>query len=182
MNPEIAYLHGAIHDGYVYSGKSKGKIAVITQKNRKWLENIKGIIEENDGKAWIFPQRDIHILETKFTRLLQKRELSGRKEKLEYVSGFFDAEGGIPKKLDARFYVQFVQKSKKELKEVADILEESGIKCGRLHQYDKKSKCWRFFVKAGSYLKFIELIKSRHPEKQERLESFKNQLLERQTR
>ena len=177
MKSEIAYLHGAIHDGYVYSGKSKGRIAVITQKNRKWLENIKGIIENNNGKAWIFPQRDIHILETKFNPLLGKRLLESRKEKLEYVSGFFDAEGGIPKKLDARFYVQFVQKSKSELQEVADILGEFGIKCGKLHQYDKKSKCWRFFVKSDSYTRFIKLVKSRHPEKQERLDSFKNQLL-----
>jgi DNA-binding transcriptional regulator WhiA len=179
MNPEIAYIHGAIHDGYVYSGKSKGRIAVITQKNRRWLENIKEIIEENDGRAWIFPQRDIHILETKFSHLLEKRKISSSKEKLEYVSGFFDAEGGIPKKLDARFYVQFVQKNKRELQEVANILEEFGIKCGKLHQYDQKSKCWRFFVRAESYLKFIKFVRSRHPEKQERLKSFKNQLLER---
>ena len=177
MRPEIAYLHGAIHDGYVYSGKSKGKVAVITQKNRKWLENIKEIIEMNNGKAWIFPQRDIHILETKFNHLLQERHLFSRKEKLEYVSGFFDAEGGIPKKFDTRFYVQFVQKNKKELKQVANILEEFGVKCGKLHQYDKKSKCWRFFIKSNSYIKFIELVNSRHPEKQERLLKFKNQLL-----
>ena len=104
MNPEIAYLYGAIHDGYVYFGKSKGSIAVITQKN------------------------------------------------------------------------------KKELQEVADILEDFSINCGKLHQYDKKSKCWRFFVKSDSYMKFIKLIKSRHPEKQERLKSFKDQLFERYTR
>ena len=69
MKSEIAYLHGAIHDGYIYTGKSKGKVAVITQKNKEWLENIKTIIEESDGKACIFPQRNIHVLETKFSNL-----------------------------------------------------------------------------------------------------------------
>ena len=182
MKPEIAYLYGAIHDGYIYTGKSKGKVAVFTQKNKSWLENIKGIIEKNNGKAWIFPQRNIHILETKFCHLFEPRKLSSDKERIEYLSGFFDAEGGIPKKLQARFYVQFVQKNKKELQEVANILNEFGVECGKLHQYDKKSKCWRFFVKTNSWLKFIELIKSKHPEKQARLLHFKNQLLERQTR
>ena len=183
MKSQIAYLHGAIHDGYIYTGKSKGKVAVITQKNREWLENIKEVIEENNGKAWIFPQRDIHVLETKFKHLIEPRKLSNKKEKLEYVSGFFDAEGGIPKKADARFYIQFVQKNKNELKEVSEILEEFGIKCGKLHQYDKKkSGCWRFFVKTESWKKFIELIKSRHPEKGKSLLQFRNQLLERHTR
>src|SRR3989338_7844373 len=102
MKPEIAYMHGAIHDGYIYTGKSKGKVAVFTQKNKLWLENVKEIIEENNGKAWIFPQRDIHILETKFFHLFEPRKLSSYEEKIEYVSGFFDAEGGIPKKLQAR--------------------------------------------------------------------------------
>ena len=179
MKPEIAYMHGAIHDGYIYTGKSKGKVAVFTQKNKTWLENIKGIIEENNGKAWIFPQRDIHVLETKFGSLFQPRMLSSNKEKLEYISGFFDAEGGIPKDLQARFYIQFVQKSKKELQEVADILGEFGIECGKLHQYDEKSKCWRFFVKSNSWLKCIELLNSRHPEKRARLLHFRNQLLKR---
>jgi len=35
MKPEISYLHGAMHDGYIYTGKSKGRVAVITQKNRE---------------------------------------------------------------------------------------------------------------------------------------------------
>ena len=179
MKPETAYLHGAIHDGYIYTGKSKGRVAVITQKNKEWLETIKVIIENNDGKAWIFPQRDIHILETKFNYLFEKPSLSTKDEKLEFVSGFFDAEGGIPKKLDSRFYIQFVQKSKSKLELVSSILEEFGVKCGKIHQYDKKSKCWRFFVRCQSWLRFIELIKSKHPEKQARLVHFRSRLLER---
>ncbi len=183
MKPEIAFLHGAIHDGYVYTGKTKGRIAVITQKNRKWLENIKSIIEDNNGKAWIFPQRDIHVLETKFRQFFEEPDLSTAKAKIEYVSGFFDAEGGIPKKLDSRFYIQLVQKDREKLQKIRNILESFGVECGVLHQYDrKKSGCWRFFVRAKSWLKFIELVRSRHPEKLARLTYFRNQLLKRQTR
>ncbi len=109
--------------------------------------------------------------------------MSTVKKRIEYVSGFFDAEGGIPKKLDSRFYIQLVQKDRKKLQKIRSILENSGVKSGILHQYDKKkSGRWRFFIKANSWLKFIELVNSRHPEKKQRLEFFKNQLLERQTR
>tara|TARA_Y100000310_G_scaffold285492_1_gene308986 strand:+ start:507 stop:1061 length:555 start_codon:yes stop_codon:yes gene_type:complete len=184
MESEIAYLHGALHDGYVYTGKSKGKVAVITQKNREWLVRIQRIIELLNTRSWIFQQRDIHILETKLPELLKPINVSSLKHKdaLEYVAGFFDAEGGIPKNptKSSTVYIQFVQKNKTKLEEIVKILEKSGIKCGKVHQYDKKkSGCWRFFINRESHLKFIETITSRHPEKQERLRLFADRLLER---
>ena len=50
MNERIAYLHGALHDGYVYTGKRKGEVAVITQKNREWLERLRKIIMQMESK------------------------------------------------------------------------------------------------------------------------------------
>ncbi|HIH22433.1 TPA: hypothetical protein HA238_01770 [Candidatus Micrarchaeota archaeon] len=184
MNEYIAYLHGALHDGYVYTGKSKGEVAVITQKNREWLERLRQIIKKLEANSWIFRQRNIHVLETKLPELLQPINVKalGRNDGLAYVAGFFDAEGGIPHDIKKPLYIQFVQKSKEELDDVVNILEKNGVRCGIVHQYDKKkSGCWRFFVKRESHLKFIKLIKSEHPEKKERLVSFKR-LLERQTR
>ena len=158
-NSDLAYLVGALEgDGYIYKGKRKGIVAVFTQKNREWLENIKKIIEENQGKAWIFKQRNINVLETKFKPLLEKINIEklSQKEKLEYVAGFFDAEGGIPRNPENTpyLYIQFVQKNAETLKRIIKILEDSSI----------------------------EMIKSRHPEKIIRLEKLKNRLLERQTR
>jgi hypothetical protein len=187
-NCDLAYLVGALKgDGYIYSGKSKGLVAVFTQKNRMWLENIQDTIEDNLGNAWIFKQRDISVLETKFKPLLQRFDLGkmSQKEKLEYVAGFFDAEGGIPRKPDKvpsstpYLYVQFVQKNPETLREIIKILEISGIGCGKLHEYGKKKRCWRFFIKADSRLKFVNTIKSRHPDKIARLRIIRNRLLER---
>ena len=180
---DLAYLRGALDgDGYIYTGKSKGIVAVFTQKNKKWLENIQKTIKDNSSNAWIFKQRDIFVLETKFKPLFEDLKLENLKQKLEYVSGFFDAEGGIPLKPNESkyLYIQFVQKNPKKLKEIKEILENSGIKCGIVHQYDKKkSQCWRFFIRRPSHLEFIKKVKSRHPSKMSRLNDFKNRLLER---
>ncbi len=183
MNENIAYLHGALHDGYIYVGKTKGEVAVITQKNREWLERLRQIIKQLESNSWIFQQRNIHVLETKLPELLKPIEVStlNRKCALAYVAGFFDAEGGIPHDIKKPLYIQFVQKNKNELKNIVRILEKSGVKCGKIHQYDKKSGCWRFFVRRESHLTFIRLIESKHPEKKRRLWLFKH-LLERQTR
>ncbi|MFH1630801.1 MAG: LAGLIDADG family homing endonuclease [Candidatus Aenigmatarchaeota archaeon] len=184
MNEEIAYLHGALHDGYVYVGKRKGEVAVITQKNREWLERLRSIIKQLESNSWIFRQRDIHVLETKLPELLKSIDVKSFDNKcsLAYVTGFFDAEGGVPHDTTKPLYIQFVQKKRQKLNDIVKILEENNVKCGKLHQYDKKSGCWRFFVRRESHRKFIELILSRHPEKQQRLFEFKNRLLERQTR
>jgi LAGLIDADG-like domain len=180
MDKHIAYLHGALHDGYIYTGKTKGEVAVITQKNREWLEHLRLIIKKLESNSWIFQQRNIHVLETKLPDLLHPIDVKilGKDDGLAYVAGFFDAEGGIPHDIKKPFYIQFVQKEKRELEEVVNILEKHGVRCGIIHQYDKKSGCWRFFVKRESHLKFIKIIKSEHPEKKKRLVSFKR-LLER---
>jgi intein-encoded DNA endonuclease-like protein len=174
-------MHGALHDGYVYVGKSKGKVAVITQKNREWLERIRGILKQLEASAWIFRQRDLSVLETKFPELLKSIDVPTLDDKsaLAYVAGFFDAEGGIPRDPEhaSLLYIQFVQKNPRKLEEIITILNKFGVKCGKLHQYDKnKSGCWRFFVRAESHKRFIEIIESRHPEKQERLAIFKRLL------
>ena len=185
---DLAYLAGALEgDGYIYKGKRKGVVAVFTQKNQKWLENIKSVIEENLSSAWIFKQRDIYVLETKFKPLFDKMDVRKlpQKERLEYVAGFFDADGGIPKNPDKipsstpYLYIQFVQKNPETLRKIIKILEGSGIRCGKLHEYGRKRKFWRFFIRADSRLKFVEEIKSRHPEKVARLKIMRNRLLER---
>jgi hypothetical protein len=183
MDEYVAYLHGALHDGYIYKGKSKGEVAVITQKNREWLEHLRQIIRQLECNSWIFQQRNIHVLETKLPELLKPIDVKSLNQKagLSYVAGFFDAEGGIPHDIKKPLYIQFVQKRKNELEDVVEILEKNNVKCGIIHQYDKKSGCWRFFVRRESHLDFIKLIESKHPEKKKRLVSFKR-LLERQTR
>ena len=86
-------------------------------------------------------------------------------EKIAYVRGYFDAEGGVPRNSANRFYIQFVQKDFEELEKVRNMLEELGIRCGKIHNPSIKvdPEYWRFFVRAQSYQRFIELIGSWHP-------------------
>lgn len=175
MDSDVAYLFGALHDGYIYTGKSKGKVAVFTQKNRGWLENIKQMILKHSRSAWIFKQRQIFILETKLNVLFEGFEFDSfnDEEKREFVSGFFDAEGGIPMnpRESKLLYIQFVQKKPEILSKIMKYFEAHRISCGKLHAYDKgRSNCWRFFIRTASLLRGIKILHSRHPSKICRLE------------
>ena len=83
------------------------------------------------------------------------------------MRGYFDAEGGIPQRLDAPFYVQFVQKDAVSLTQVKDILEGFGIACGVVHNPSRKvdPEYWRFFVRRQSHALFIRVVGSWHPRK-----------------
>lgn len=186
---DLAYLQGLIKgDGYIYKGKRKGIVVVITQKNKEFLREIEKIIEKDKINAWIFKQRGIFVLETKHPNLFREPTLEKmtKEEKIHYISGFFDADGGIPRypenlpPVTPYYYVQFVQKDKDFLEKVKSILENDfDINCGKIHQYDKNKNVWRFFIKSSSLLKFLKLIKSRHPEKKRRIETMKRRLLQR---
>ena len=183
MDESIAYLFGALHDGYIYTGKSKGKVAVFTQKERGWLEEIQRMVKKYGKSAWIFRQRQIFILETKLAELFQSYDFDAfdEGEKREFVSGFFDAEGGIPMNpQESRcLYIQFVQKKSEILEKMINYLEQQGISCGKLHMYDKgRSNCWRFFISAKSLLQCVETLHSRHPSKIRRLLIMKRMLEE----
>jgi len=163
MDKTIAYLLGALHDGYIYTGKSKGKVAVFTQKNRGWLENIKKIVLAHGKSAWIFRQRQIFVIETKLSALFQSYDFDSftDDEKHEFVSGFFDAEGGIPlSPADSKpLYIQFVQKKPEILLKIMNYLGAHNISCGKLHMYDKgRSDCWRFFVSSASLLRCVKIL------------------------
>lgn len=90
MDKTTAYLFGALHDGYIYTGKKKGKVAVFTQKEKGWLEEIKLMVKKYGKSAWIFKQRQIFALETKLSLLFQDYDFDSftDEEKLEFVSGF----------------------------------------------------------------------------------------------
>ena len=98
-----------------------------------------------------------------------KKTLEGtsiERNKIDYVRGYFDAEGSVPEKQGARFYIYFAQNNKRDLEVVRKILIELGIKCGVMHvPSEKKPTYWRFYVSSKSHRKFIELVGSWHPRK-----------------
>ena len=92
-----------------------------------------------------------------------------------FVAGYFDAEGGIPHDPQARFYVQFVQKDRRDLTVVRETPEGLGVTCGVLHVPSKRvdPDYWRFFVRSCGFDRFLEVIRPWHPAKRLRFEDRK---------
>ncbi len=99
-------------------------------------------------------------------------------EKAAYARGYFDAEGGVPRSPDARFYIQFVQKNRADLSQLRSWLGDLGVDCGALHVPSAfvDPDLWRFYVRARAHRVFIERVGSWHPRKrlifEERRSSF----------
>ncbi|MBU2579197.1 hypothetical protein KKA09_03715 [Patescibacteria group bacterium] len=169
-----AYFLGALHDGTFSSNKRYR----ICQKNIEWLKFLKELLKNIGYNSWIYKEgknRNVYILETlasfmnfKFNPFKIKTE----KEKIAYVKGFFDAEGGIPKNPKDRFYIQLCQKDKGKIMKLKKILENLGIKTGKTHNpsVNKNPYYWRLYVSAESHKDFIRLIGSYHPDKMKLLD------------
>lgn len=108
----------------------------------------------------------MYVLETLCKELdfsFNPKNLS-KEEKVAYLKGFFDAEGGVPHN-GGRFYVQLVQKNLPKIELIKKLLIELGIKSGKIHNPSKRidPDYWRIFILADSYKKFANLIGSLHP-------------------
>ena len=164
--PQItkAYLLGIIHDASVR--KTTYRVAT---KNQTFAEILKQGIIDLGRAAWIYKEgksRNLWIVE--FSKsLLNRMKIISREEKLDFVRGFFDAEGGIAKSSKVRFYLYFCQKNKIILKEIKRHLVSFGIESGVIHNPSKRvdPNYWRFFIRAKSYKKFAKVVSSSHPEK-----------------
>jgi len=164
-----AYLLATLHDG-TFSSNKRFRIA---QKGKDWLEILKKLFRIVGFNAWIYKEgkeRDVYVLETLASFLNFKFDplkLKSEKEKVAYIRGFFDAEGGIPQNKNSRFYIQLAVKDKNKLIKIKKILEYSGIKIGKIHNPSKNVKpdYWRIYVLAKSHTEFARLIGSWHPKK-----------------
>lgn len=156
-------LHDSTERDYTYR---------ISQKNRELVEKLSSKIENLGFKSWIYEEGDrgVHVVEFS-KKILQDFEIDSKSEKRDYIRGYFDAEGSIPKSPEVRFYIYFAQKDKKDLQEVQNFLEELRIDTGKLHRPSKESKpdYWRFYISSESHTDFARKIGSWHP--------VKNQLL-----
>ena len=165
-----AYLLGALHDASL----NKKKRYRFTQKGTEWLELLKTLFHELGYKSWIYREgkRSVYTLETLAAFLDFKFDpicLSTAKEQAAYIRGFFDAEGGVPQGLDAKFYIQLVQKDKSKIKKLVTMLSSLGIKTGKVHNPSAKidPDYWRVFVSTNSHRDFAKIVGSWHPIKKE---------------
>ena len=168
--PQIkAYLLGALHDGTFSSNKRFR----ISQKGTEWLKVLRRLLRKIGYNSWIYKEgseRKVYVLETlanfldfKFNPL----RLKNKEEMKSYIRGFFDAEGGIPRDSKARFYIQLVQNDKEKLEKLKILLNDLGIKTGKVHNPSKSvdPDYWRMYVLAESQIKFIQEVDSWHPRK-----------------
>ena len=141
----------------------------IATKSYDFAEVLKNGIKLLDRSAWIYKEgknRNLWIVE--FSKsLLRDVKLRSRQNRIDFIRGFFDAEGGIAKEPKVRFYLYFCQKNKKILSKIKEYLSDLGIKSGVIHNPSKKidPDYWRFFIRAKSYKDFATIISSSHPEK-----------------
>ncbi|MFZ5559743.1 MAG: LAGLIDADG family homing endonuclease [Patescibacteria group bacterium] len=164
-----AYLLGTLHDG-TFSSNKRFRIA---QKGKDWLEVLKKLFKIVGFNAWIYKEgkeRNVYVLETLASFLdfkFDPLKLKSKKEKIAYIKGFFDAEGGIPQNKNNRFYVQLAVKDKHKIEKIKKILESLKIKIGKIHNPSKNVKpdYWRMYVLSKSHTDFARLIGSWHPKK-----------------
>lgn len=158
------YLLGLLHDATIRRTTYR-----IATKSKVFADFLVREIKRLGMSAWNYKEgknRDLWIVE--FSKsLLKNAKISSRQDKIDYVRGYFDAEGGIAKNPKVRFYLFFGQKNKNDLLEVKKYLEELGISCGKMHNPSKRvdPDYWRFFIRARSYEKFAKIISSSHPDK-----------------
>ena len=159
-----AYLLGALHDGTVRKLTYR-----IVQKDQEYIEFLVKEIKNLGQKAWMYKEgktRNLYVVE--FSRsFLKDFVIESNKDKIDYIRGYFDAEGGVSRDPKVRYYLYFAQKNLKDLSQIKNCLEELGIKCGFIHNPSKKvdPNYWRFFISVQSYEKFAKIIGSWHPVK-----------------
>lgn len=159
-----AYLLGVLHDA-----TERKTTYRVSQKSKDFVEMIARGIKSLGGNAWTYREgreRDVYIVE--FSKsFLRDARIKSSLEKIDYIRGYFDAEGGVPKSRRVRFYLYFAQKNLPDLEEVRGYLVEAGIACGRVHNPSRRADpdYWRFYVRAASYKDFARTISSWHPEK-----------------
>lgn len=163
-NVTKTYLLGVLHDAT--ERRTTYRIASRSLNYCKFLK--KGIKNLNSG-AWIYKEgknRNLWIVEFPKS-LLNGAKIKSKQDKIDYIRGYFDTEGGIAKDPGVRYYLYFAQKDKDDLLGVKRYLTKLSISCGKIHNPSKRvdPDYWRFYIRAKSYKDFAKIIGSDHPEK-----------------
>ncbi|MBU4210641.1 LAGLIDADG family homing endonuclease [Patescibacteria group bacterium] len=162
--PQISksYLLGILHDA-----TERKTTFRISQKSEIFVKFIAKEIKRLGSGAWVYKEgknRNVYVVE--FSKsFLKGFKIKTRQDKIDYIRGYFDSEGGIAHHPKVRFYIYFSQKDINDLKEVKQCLKELNISCGKTHNPSKKvdPDYWRFYILSKSYKDFAKIIGSFHP-------------------
>lgn len=148
-----AYLLGVLH------GATERKTTFrVSQKSKAYIDFLAEEIKSWGNCAWTYrkgKKRTCWVVE--FSKsLLKGVKVRSKQEKIDYVRGYFNTEGGVAKNPEVRYYLYFAQKDWDDLQEVKGYLNELGITCGKTHNPSKDvdPNYWRFFIRAKSYEDF----------------------------
>ncbi len=164
-----AYLQGALHD----ASRNKRTRIRFVQKDSEWLKVLKDLLSTIGHKSWMYREgkdRDVYALETTAKLLdftLDPILLKEQEERIAYIRGFFDAEGGVPRNLQSKFYIQLVQKDPVKIEKLKAMLLSINISSGLIHNPSAliDPNYWRIFVSTKSHQQFVTTIGSWHPRK-----------------
>lgn len=166
-----AYLCGAMHDG---TWSTSHRTIRIAQSSLAWVWGIESVFRALESRSWCYQEgtRDVFVVESSFK--LERRPFAEDPDsRAAYLRGYFDAEGGTPHDAESRFYIQFVQRDRADLKAAKEWLESLSIRTGRMHNPSHRvdPNYWRFYVRSDSHMSFARLVRSWHPRKRMRLEN-----------
>ena len=159
-----SYLLGAMHDGTV-----RRRTLRISQREESYVRFLQRLIHKMGGSAWTYREgKNRHLFVVEFSRsFLGTYRVRTRKDMIDYVRGYFDAEAGIPADPSSAPYVYFAQKDRQDLEGARNILVCLGISCGRIHNPSREVDpgYWRFYVSRRSLRRFANVVGSWHPRK-----------------
>ena len=117
-----SYLFGATHDATISSRHGTVRFG---QADVEWLNVLRLLLKERGQKAWMYREgstRSFWVLENVGADGWRIGPPALRRKSVVpvYARGYFDAEGGIPRNVAARFYIQFVQKDRSRYSRPAD--------------------------------------------------------------
>lgn len=160
-----AYIAGAAHDG---TFSRLHNTIRISQAVPAWLAVLQAVIHRLGSRSWVYREgvRRVWVVESTF-KVGSPLNMATPGEKAAYARGYFDAEGGMPRNGDSRFYIQVTQKDHHDLQQVREFLEDLGVRCGRIHNPSARVDpgYWRFYVLARAHADFAARVGSWHPGK-----------------
>ena len=145
----------------------------ISQREEAYIRFLRDMIRRTGHGAWSYREgRNRHLYVVEFSRsVLAGHRLRTKRDRIEYIQGYFDAEGGLPSHPDRESYLYFAQKNYRDLEALRGMIVSLGIECGRIHNPSVRAdpEYWRFYVCRKSHRAFAVTIGSWHPRKSELL-------------